>query len=178
MPGECCPGKSVSKKLFVEGQEVGISGLDEIVAKGLESTDRPDAEQREILLKELKARNYVPAPVEQSYLEAVWVHFKEQRAKKLGWIEEKYHGIPREQIHWHPTIDISKCNSCGACAKFCKRGVYTFDEGPRVTNPFRCVVSCTGCQKVCGEGAISFPTLVELREEMKRLRTRYGIISE
>ncbi|MDD1773852.1 MAG: 4Fe-4S binding protein [Methanomassiliicoccales archaeon] len=178
MPGECCPGKSVSKRLVVDGQEVGISGLDEIVQKGLECLDRPDIEQRDVLLRELKARNYVPESVEGSYLEAVWVYFKEQRARKLGWVEEKYHGIPREEIHWYPSIDTSKCSGCGACAKFCKRGVYTLDDQPRVTNPYRCVVSCTGCLKSCTEGALSFPTLVELREEMKKLRRKYGIISD
>jgi NAD-dependent dihydropyrimidine dehydrogenase PreA subunit len=177
MPGQCCPGKPVSKRLVIDGQEVGISGLDEIVAKGLENLERTDVEQRAVLLKELKERNYVPEAVEQSYLEAVWVYFKEQRAKKLGWVEEKYHGIPREEIHWCPTIDDTKCNSCGACAKFCKRGVYTFDDGPHVTNPYRCVVSCTGCQKTCKDGAISFPTLVDLREEMKNLRRKHGILS-
>jgi NAD-dependent dihydropyrimidine dehydrogenase PreA subunit len=149
-----------------------------MVAKALEVTDRTDIEQRAVLLKELKARNYIPGPAEGAYLEAVWTYFKEQRAKKLGWVEERYHGIPREEIAWNPSIDESKCNSCGACAKFCKRGVYTFDGAPHVANPYRCVVSCTGCQKVCKEGAISFPTLVSLREQMKELRKRRGIVSE
>ncbi len=176
MPGECCPGKSVSRRLVVEGQEVGISGLDEIVAAGLENLDKTDVEQREILLRELKARNYVPATVERGYLDSVWVYFKNERAKKLGWVEEPYHGIPREEIRWFPTIDIGKCTSCGACAKFCKHGVYTFDDSPHVSNPYRCVVSCTGCQKICEEGAISFPTLVELREEIKSLRKKHSVV--
>jgi len=171
MPGECCPGKSVSKRLVVDGQEVGISGLDEIVAKGLENLDKSDGKQREILLTELKARNYVPETVERGYLEAVWVHFKAERAKKLGWVEEKYVGISREDIKWFPTIDPSKCNSCGACTRFCKRGVYTFDDGPHVANPYRCVVSCTGCKSTCEAGAISFPSLSDLRKMMTALRS-------
>ena len=162
--------------MAVDGKEVGISGLDEIVAKGLENLDKTDTQQRRILLEELKARNYVPESAEQSYLEAIWIHFKEQRAKRLGQVEERYHGIPREEIQWFPAIDESKCDACGACAEFCKRGVYTFDDKPHVTNPYRCVVSCTGCQKICKEGAISFPTLVELREEMKLLRKKHGMI--
>ncbi len=170
MPGECCPGKSVSKRLTVDGQEVGISGLDEIIAIGLENLDKTDAQQRGILLTELKSRNYVPAEVEESYLEAVWVHFKCERAKKLGWVEEKYPGIRREQIEWYPSIDPSKCDACGACAKFCKRGVYTFDASPRVTNPYRCVVGCNGCQSKCKAGAITFPTLVDLRKMLRALR--------
>jgi len=170
MPGQCCPGKPTSKRLIVDGQEVGISGLDEIVAKGLEEVDKTDAEQRETLLTELRARNYVPNGVEKSYLEAVWVYFKGERAKKLGWVEEKYQGIRREDIQWFPTIDSAKCDACGSCVKFCKRGVYTFADGPHVTNPYRCVVSCTGCQKVCDAGAISFPSLADLRRMLRSLR--------
>ncbi len=170
MPGECCPGKPVSKRILVDGQEVGISGLDEIVAVGLQSLEKTDAQQREILLAELKARNYVPNDVEMSYVDALWVYFRGERAKKLGWVEEKYEGIRREDIKWYPSINDSKCDKCGACAKFCKRGVYTFDSSPHVTNPFRCVVSCTGCTKVCKAGAITFPSMAELRKMMRALR--------
>jgi ferredoxin len=38
-------------------------------------------------------------------------------------------------------------------------------------------VSCTGCQKICPEEAISFPTLVALREELKALKKKHGILS-
>lgn len=166
----------MSKRLVVGGQEVGIAGFDSIMAKGLEHIDGSDEEQRRAILDELKASNYVPEAVEKEYLRAVWEEFREIRAKRLGHIEEKHKGIPREEIHWFPSIDDNKCTSCGACAKFCKRGVYTLDDKPHVTNPYRCVVSCTGCQKTCPDGAISFPTLVSLREELKALRKKYGIL--
>jgi NAD-dependent dihydropyrimidine dehydrogenase PreA subunit len=52
------------------------------------------------------------------------------------------------------------------------------DDKPHVTNPYRCVVSCTGCGSKCPEGAISFPTLVELRDELKVLKRKHGLISE
>ena len=163
---------------MVGGQEVGVADFDEIMGKGLENLKATDEEQRRILLAELKTRNYVPAATEKQYLDAIWVEFKKLRAKKLGQIEEQYHGIPREEIHWFPTIDTEKCSGCGLCAKFCQRGVYTFDEKPHVTNPYRCVVSCTGCKSQCEEDAILFPTLVELRDSMKALRKKHGIISE
>ncbi len=172
MQGDCCPGKSASKRLIVEGQEVGVSGLDEIISKGLENLDKTDSQQRSILMTELTSRNYVPPSVKESYLEAIWVHFKGERAKKLGWVEENYPGARREDIKWFPSIDSSKCDECGACAKFCKRGVYTFNGVPHVTNPYRCVVGCTGCEKECKAGAISFPTLVDLRKMIKILRDR------
>ena len=174
----CSSGKPPSKRITIGGQEVGIAGFEEMMAKGLENLKATDEEQRGILLEELKARNYVPHELEKQYLDAIWVEFKKLRAKTLGQIEERYHGIPREEIRWYPTIDYEKCSGCGVCFKFCQRGVYTFDEKPHVSNPYRCVVSCTGCKTQCNEDAISFPTLVELRESMKCLRKKYGIISE
>lgn len=163
---------------MVGSQEVGIAGFDEIVAKALEHVHGTDEEQRSVLLRELKAHSYVPAAVEKEYLAAVWAEFKTLRAQKLGQVEEQYHGIPREEIPWFPTIDYEKCTSCGVCAEFCKRGVYTMDDAPKVTDPYRCVVSCTGCKGQCKEGAISFPTLIELREVMKELRKKYGILTD
>ena len=169
----CCPDKSKTRRLRIGGQDVGIAGFDAIMAKGLEVLDKTDDEQKRILLEELKKHNYVPSSIENQYLAAVWTEFRHLRAKKRGDIEEEYHGIPREEIQWFPRIDFELCNGCGACAEFCKRGVYTLDDSPKVTNPYRCVVSCTGCKTQCKEGAISFPSLVELREELKNLRKMY-----
>ena len=178
MCGPCCPGKPNTKRLKIGAQEVGIAGFDEIMAKGLEHLDDTDKIQRGVILKELKVQNYVPESVEKDYLDAVWAEFKQIRAKRLGQLEEKYHGLPREEIQWFPKIDYELCTNCGACSKFCKRGVYTFDDRPRVTNPYRCIVSCTGCKGPCQEGAISFPSLFELRDVMKSLREKYGLLTE
>ena len=162
---------------MVSGQEVGISGFDEIIARGLDHLEDSDVVQRSELLEELKARNYIPESAEKDYIDAIWTEFKKVRAQRLGQLEEQYHGIPREEIPWNPKVDLEKCTGCGACVKFCQKGVYTLDDKARVTNPYRCVVSCTGCLSVCPEEAILFPSLVALREEMKALRKKYGIIS-
>jgi len=91
-------------------------------------------------------------------------------------VEESYHGIPREEIQWFPTIDHKLCSSCGKCVAFCHKGVYTsVDDQPTVADPYRCVVSCTGCKSQCPEGAISFPTLVQLRDQLKALRAKHGM---
>jgi NAD-dependent dihydropyrimidine dehydrogenase PreA subunit len=163
--------------LVIGGQEVGIAGFDSIIAKGLDHIKGSDKEQRDAILKELKAHNYVPEAAEKEYLQAVWAEFKQVRAKRLGQIEERFQGIPREEITWFPTVDYDLCSACGKCAEFCHREVYTFDDKPNVENPYRCVVSCTGCQKTCPEGAISFPTLVALREELKALKKKHGILT-
>lgn len=178
MCGPCCPGKPNVKLLKVGGESVGISGFDEIMSSGLACSDDSDEKQKQALMEELKQHNYVPSSMEPQYLAALWTEFRQLRAKKRGEIEEQYHGIPREDIQWFPRIDYAKCTNCEACVKFCKRGIYTFDDGPKVTNPYRCVVSCTGCTSVCREGAISFPSLVSLREEMKELRKKYEFIRE
>ena len=175
MCGPCCPGKSNTKRLRIGDQDVGIAGFDEMMARGLEALEKTDEEQKRILLEELKKQNYVPSPIENQYLVAVWAEFRQVRAKQRGDIEEQYHGIPREEIRWFPRINYELCTNCGLCFKFCKRGVYTIEDGLKVTNPYRCVVSCTGCMTQCKEGALSFPSLVELREELKNLRKMYRL---
>jgi NAD-dependent dihydropyrimidine dehydrogenase PreA subunit len=42
-----------------------------------------------------------------------------------------------------------------------------------VVNPYSCIVGCTGCMAQCPAGAISFPTLVELREMLRELRAEF-----
>ena len=38
-----------------------------------------------------------------------------------------WHGIPREEIDWHPTINEDACIGCGTCVTGCSRLVYRFD---------------------------------------------------
>lgn len=91
--------------------------------------------------------------------------------------DQGYAGIPRERIPWYPTIIAERCTKCGVCVSFCHQGVYAdADDGPEVRNPFKCIVGCTGCASKCPAGAISFPTLMELRDALVRLRKEYGII--
>ena len=72
---------------------------------------------------------------------------------------DKWHGIDRNSIDWHPVIDESKCIGCGMCATTCGRGVYKFDYNKRksvVTQPNHCLVGCQTCANLCPVGAISF----------------------
>ncbi|MEM2891793.1 MAG: hypothetical protein QXJ32_04740 [Thermoplasmata archaeon] len=82
MPGECCPGRSTSKRLRVGSQEVGISEYDAIMRKALELVNVPDDEIKRALLRELKIYNYVPSAAEQEYLEALWKAFEQLRQDK------------------------------------------------------------------------------------------------
>lgn len=76
-------------------------------------------------------------------------------------------GKPREEIPWHPTVDVSKCAGCRKCFEFCSHGVYSWDEKTNTTKviePFRCVVGCSSCAGLCEEGAITFPPLTILNQ--------------
>jgi MinD superfamily P-loop ATPase len=90
--------------------------------------------------------------------------------------ERTYGGIPREKIPWHPTILAEKCTKCGTCVSFCHQAVYVDDDGPAVKKPFNCIVGCTGCASECPSQAIVFPSLVELRDALARLRKEYGVL--
>ncbi len=89
--------------------------------------------------------------------------------------EETWHGIPRSQIPWHPTIDYEKCVSCGKCVEYCTLGTYVFEEKdgkkrPVVKNPNKCVVLCSGCDAICPAGAISHPSKEETWKIIAKLR--------
>ncbi len=75
---------------------------------------------------------------------------------------------PREEIAWYPTIDADLCNGCGACAEFCRPGVFALGSAEenavvikrpkmQVANPMNCLVLCTRCEPVCPSGAITLP---------------------
>jgi len=87
---------------------------------------------------------------------------------------QTYGGIPREKIPWYPTILTEKCTECGVCVSFCHKAVYA--DGPVVKNPFNCVVGCTGCASECPSEAISFPSLVDLRDSLERLRKECEVL--
>lgn len=89
--------------------------------------------------------------------------------------DASYGKIPRKRIPWFPSVDEERCTNCGLCVSFCHKDVYR--EGPDhpvVENPYNCIVGCTGCAGQCPVGAIKFPSLVELREALRRLREEYG----
>lgn len=94
--------------------------------------------------------------------------------------EEMYEGIPRNQIPWYPTIDYSKCISCGSCVDYCTAGgfgVYAFEvkDGKKllvVKNPYSCIVFCRGCEdkEVCPTGAITHQSDEETQKIIEKLQ--------
>jgi NAD-dependent dihydropyrimidine dehydrogenase PreA subunit len=81
-----------------------------------------------------------------------------------------WHGIPRKEIDWCPTIDYDKCKDCMACVKFCNHGVYENQNNKSVVaKPENCIVGCSGCDAICPNGAISHPT----KEYLTKLEKKY-----
>jgi CDP-4-dehydro-6-deoxyglucose reductase len=73
-----------------------------------------------------------------------------------------WHGVPREQIHWNPSILEDACIGCGTCVTGCSRLVYRFDferKKPVVVDPLNCMVGCTTCANTCPAHAITFPSI-------------------
>lgn len=87
-----------------------------------------------------------------------------------------WHGIPREDISWFPTVVTDRCLGCGLCVTSCGRQVYAFDyekNRPVVVNPYHCMVGCTTCATVCTQDALEFPSrgfIRQLVRERKLLR--------
>ena len=81
-----------------------------------------------------------------------------------------WHGIPRTEIDWNPTIIADRCVGCGLCATSCGRGVYAFDyvaNRPEVVAPEMCMVGCTTCATICTQDAIEFPSQGYIRHLIK-----------
>jgi CDP-4-dehydro-6-deoxyglucose reductase len=73
-----------------------------------------------------------------------------------------WHGVPRDDIHWNPTIIEDACIGCGTCVTGCSRLVYRFDfdrKKPVVIDPLNCMVGCTTCANTCPTHAITFPPI-------------------
>ena len=73
-----------------------------------------------------------------------------------------WHGVPRDQIHWNPSIIEEACIGCGTCVTGCSRLVYRFDferKKPVVVDPLNCMVGCTTCANTCPAHAIAFPPI-------------------
>ena len=82
-----------------------------------------------------------------------------------------WHGVPRDQINWYPTIVTDRCVGCGLCATSCGRNVYAFNyeaNKPVVVAPQMCMVGCTTCATICTQDAIEFPSTGYIRQVIKK----------
>ena len=88
-----------------------------------------------------------------------------------------WHGIPREQIPWYPSVDEEKCIGCKLCFVSCGRNVFDFDVMQHkavVTRPYNCMVGCSTCATICPSRAISFPE----KEIVHKIEKEFHIIGK
>ena len=86
---------------------------------------------------------------------------------------DSWHGIPRAEINWHPTVVPERCVGCGLCVISCGRGVYTYDHAQAlaaVDKPDMCMVGCTTCATLCLHDAIEFPSQGYVRQLIRQHR--------
>jgi CDP-4-dehydro-6-deoxyglucose reductase len=92
-----------------------------------------------------------------------------------------WHGVPREQIHWNPSVIEEACIGCGTCVTGCSRMVYRFDYERKksvVVDPLNCMVGCTTCANTCPTHAIEFPSLQTVFAMEARAEVRHSVEDE
>ena len=92
-----------------------------------------------------------------------------------------WHGIPREEIDWHPSIDEDACIGCGTCVTGCSRKVYRFDflhKKAVVADPLNCMVACMTCANTCPTSAISFPPVRSILELADLVEVHHSVEDE
>ena len=96
-------------------------------------------------------------------------------AKDLS--NQLWHGIPRKEIPWFPTITAEKCIGCELCYISCGREVFEYNETTRkvtVERNYNCMVGCSTCSTVCPTEAITFPG----RDLVWRFEKEYKIFKQ
>lgn len=89
-----------------------------------------------------------------------------------------WHGVPRDQIAWNPSILEDARIGCGTCVTGCSRLVYRFDferKKPVVIDPLNCMVGCTTCANTCPVHAIEFPPLDRILALEGRTGVRHAV---
>lgn len=86
---------------------------------------------------------------------------------------ELWHGIPRRDIPWFPTVDAQACIGCELCYVTCGRGVYALENRKAVAaQPYACLVGCSTCARVCPTEAIHFPD----RDRVRRVEREHTLL--
>ena len=89
-----------------------------------------------------------------------------------------WHGVPRESIHWNPSVLEDACIGCGTCVTGCSRLVYRFDFDRKkavVVDPINCMIGCTTCANTCPAHAIVFPPIESVLALEGRTAVRHAV---
>jgi len=89
-----------------------------------------------------------------------------------------WHGIPRNEVPWVPTVDPESCIGCQLCYVTCGRNVYEMHDGVATAmDPMNCAVGCSTCANICPTGAISFPSM-DMVWKMERERQIFRTVKK
>jgi len=89
-----------------------------------------------------------------------------------------WHGIPRREVPWFPTVDAEACIGCTLCYVTCGRGVFDMQDKVAVASrPYECMVGCSTCATVCPVEAIGFPGR-DLIWKLERERKIFKIVRQ
>lgn len=152
--------------LNIEGVQAGLLGLEELFSRLFAEEVAPNAlETPGLTFEGVKENNFIPRSAIQSYITTLSQeysrYYRKRKSGKATVVRNygSWHGYPREQIPWFPTISVELCTNCGACLDLCAREVYEQDEDGKVwvAEPFLCMVGCCFCKSVCEPKAILMP---------------------
>jgi len=93
----CCPGRRTTKRIRVDGVEVGISNYDGILGSALACGATDEGKVKDIILRGLKQSNYVPREAEDEYLKSMYEEFvgfrdRMDRVRACGFVVEVFVG--------------------------------------------------------------------------------------
>jgi NAD-dependent dihydropyrimidine dehydrogenase PreA subunit len=92
--------------------------------------------------------------------------------------DQTWHGIPREEIPWYPTINAETCIGCGLCFTTCGRNVFNIQDNKSIVeNALDCMVGCSTCANVCPVDAITFPSR-DLVWKLERERKIFKVVRQ
>ena len=75
--------------------------------------------------------------------------------------DETWHGIPRRDIPWFPTVDADACIGCSLCYTTCGRGVHEMRDNKAVpVNAMSCMVGCNA-NISSSESSVGVPTVMQ-----------------
>ncbi|MCX7703739.1 MAG: hypothetical protein N2234_06545 [Planctomycetota bacterium] len=80
----CMNPNALPRRIKVGDSEVGIAGLDEIIAAVRKLGVSDEQEIKRELIERVKRRNWVPKEVEREYAEALFKEYKEALTRKKG----------------------------------------------------------------------------------------------
>ena len=151
------------RMILIRGNLVGVMGLDDIYAEFHARGEVGDASLRDELLRMVKNENFVPAPLEQDYADALIAEYEryieeQTSGQRTRSVQTTYRGVPREEVPWFPTIKEDLCDGCKICFDFCPHGVFEWDNSrnlPIVKYPYNCIIGCSACAYLCPTGAIT-----------------------